>query len=116
MTNEKEYQNTAYGCGLSVLSGIIAIALMALFSIVSCTTVEDAKPSICDTITSDHYAPQRVHLVIDSKEPELTFTWSLNGNITHEITVDYPYYHELWLVLCSGYVLTINGQCTFEGR
>ena len=110
-TNESEYQNTAYGCGLAVLSGIIAIAFMALFSLASCSVPEDTKPSICDSITSDHYAPQRVHIVIDSKEPELTFVWSLNGNVTHEITVAYPYYHELWLVLCFGHVLTINGEC-----
>jgi len=106
-----EYQNTAYGCGIAILSGTIAIAFLALFSMMSCSSPETVTPSICTTITSDHYAPQRVHLIIDSKEPDISLAWSLNGNVTHEITVAYPYYMELWLVLCLGHVLTINGEC-----
>ncbi len=92
------------------------IYLILAILIVSCQQ-EIIEPTICNGIKYDHYAPQRIHLLIDSKEPELTFVWRGPDNLpTHSITVAYPYYNELWLVLCFGHTLTINNQCEFNGQ
>lgn len=96
---------------LLVLIATLLIYLMC-FSLFSCTEPDQPIP-LCDGITADFYAPQRVHLTIAKTDPSITIVWTKSG---HAITVDYPFYAELLLVLCQGDEITINGECVIEAR
>lgn len=91
---------------------ITLIAYLIAYSLSGCSEPDQPIP-LCDGIEADFYAPQRVHLTIARTDPSVTIVWTKSG---HTITVDYPFYAELLLVLCQGDEITINGECVIEAR
>lgn len=90
---------------------ILPIILTMLLASCSISETPDIGVVVsCNGIVADHPAPQRIHLLIDRTDPEITFLWSTGFTIT----VAYPYYQELNLVLCEGQTLTIGGTCVLE--